>query len=44
MGPQIWNKVHSETKEAANCNMFKHKIKEKLFKDLKEQEDSIYKY
>jgi long-subunit acyl-CoA synthetase (AMP-forming) len=43
-GPKIWNKIYSEIKEATNSNTFKHRVKDKFFKDLKEQEDSIYKY
>jgi hypothetical protein len=41
-GTKIGNKVHEEIKEATNCNMFKHRLKERFFKDLNKQEDNIY--
>ena len=44
MASIIWNRIDSNIKVATNTNYFKHMIKEKFFKDLKDQEDNIYKY
>ena len=38
LGPKIWNSLNSDLKSAKNVNSFKHKIKDKFFKDLHNQE------
>ena len=43
-GATIWNNIDNTIKEAKTCNTFKHKIKDKYFKDIKQKEDDIYKY
>ena len=42
LGPKIWNSLNSDLKSAKNVNSFKHKIKDKFFKDLHTQEISPY--
>ena len=42
LGPKIWNSLPSDLKSANNLNSFKHKIKDKFFKDLQNQENSPY--
>ena len=42
LGPKIWNTLNSDLKSAKNVNSFKHKIKNKIFKDLHTQEISPY--
>ena len=44
LGPKIWNNLHSDLKSAESVNSFKHKIKNKFFKDLQNQEDNPYEY
>ena len=41
-GATIWNSLENNIKEAKSCNNFKHKIKEKFFKQIKE--DDVYSY
>ena len=43
-GVTIWNSIDNAIKEAKTCNNFKHKVKNKYFKDIKQKEDDIYKY
>ena len=38
LGPKIWNTLSSDLKSAKNINSFKHKIKNKFFKDPHTQE------
>ena len=42
LGPKIWNILNSDLKSAENVHSFKHKIKDKFFKDLHTQEVSPY--
>jgi len=42
LGAAVWNNIPSIIRDAKTCNSFKHKIKEKYFKDIKEDENSIY--
>ena len=42
MGATVWNSIHGAIRDVKTCNTFKHKIKEKYFEDIKEQESSIY--
>ena len=42
LGPKIWNSLNSDLRSAKNVNSFKHKIKDKFFKDLHTQEISPY--
>ena len=42
LGPKIWNTLNSDLKSAKNFNSFKHKMKNKFFKDLHTQEISPY--
>ena len=44
LGATIWNSIDNLIKQAKNCNTFKHKIKEKLFRDFQRREDDIYVY
>ena len=44
LGATIWNNIPDIIKQAKTCNTFKHKIKEKLFRDLQRREDDIYVY
>ena len=44
LGPKIWNSLQSDLKSCKNVNSFKHKIKEKFFKDLQTRENSPYIY
>ena len=43
-GATIWNSLENNIKEAKSCNNFKHKIKEKFFKQIKLKEDDVYSY
>ena len=43
-GTTIWNSLENNIKEAKSCNNFKHKIKEKFFKQIKLKEDDVYSY
>ena len=40
LGPKIWTTLHSHLKSAKNVNSFKHKIKDKFFKDLQNLKNS----
>ena len=44
LGAKIWNNIDNVTKEVKTCNNFKHKIKDKFFKDIKQREEDIYNY
>ena len=44
LGAKIWNNIDNVIKEVKTCNNFKHKIKDKFFKDIKQREEDIYKY
>ena len=44
LGAKIWNNIDNVIKDVKTCNNFKHKIKDKFFKDIKQREEDIYKY
>ena len=44
LGGTIWNNIANTIKEVKTCSNFKHKIKDKFFKDIKRKEDDIYAY
>jgi len=42
LGATVWNSIPGAIRDVKTCNSFKHKIKDKYFKDIKEDENSIY--
>lgn len=44
LGATIWNSLDILIKQAKNCNTFKHRIKEKYFRDSQRREDNIYAF
>ena len=44
LGATIWNKIENCIKQCKSCHNFKHKIKDKLFKEVKNKEDNVYQY
>ena len=44
LGATIWNNLENDIKEAKSSNSFKHKIKDKFFKQIKLKEDNVYMY
>ena len=44
LGATIWNSLDFLIKQAKNCNTFKHRIKEKYFRDTQRREDNIYAF
>ena len=44
LGATIWNSIDNLIKQAKTCNTFKHRIKEKFFRDFQRREDDIYVY
>ena len=42
LGATVWNSIHGTIRDVKTCNTFKHKIKEKYFKDIEERENGIY--
>ena len=42
LGAIVWNSIHATIRDVKTCNTFKHKIKEKYFKDIEERENGIY--
>ena len=44
MGATIWNSLENSIKEAKTCNSFKHRVKDKFFKQIKLKEEDVYCY
>ena len=44
LGAKIWNNLENDIKEAKSSNSFKHKIKDKFFKQIKLKEEDVYIY
>ena len=42
LGATIWNSLENSVKEAKTCNSFKHKVKYKIFNQLKMKEEYVY--
>jgi len=42
LGATLWNSIPGAIRNVKTCNSFKHKIKDKYFKDIKEDDNSIY--
>ena len=42
LGATVLNSIPGVIRDVNTCNIFKDKIKEKYFKDIKEDENSIY--
>ena len=42
LGATVWNSIPGIIRDVNTCNTFKHKIKVKYFKYIKEDENSIY--
>ena len=42
LGATIWNSIDSTIRKVKTCNTFKHKIKDKYFKEFKQKEDDLY--
>ena len=45
LGATIWNSLlENSLKETKSCNSFKHKVKDKFFKQIKLKEEDVYSY
>ena len=43
-GATIWNSLEIKIKEAQSCNIFKHLVKDRFFRNLKLKEENVYIY
>ena len=43
-GATIWNSLEISIKEAQSCNSFKHLVKGRFFRNLKQREENVYVY
>ena len=43
-GATIWNSLEISIKEAQSCNSFKHLVKDRFFRNLKQREENVYVY
>ena len=43
-GATIWNSLEISIKEAQSCNSFKHLVKDRFFRNLKQREENVYIY